>query len=663
MMKVFRKSVFYIGILYFILSAVKWILGEPENTLVQSFWDAVPMTYVHYGIPLCIVAVVFPHILKAVFKNSVDKFEEFFSSALLADVFIVYMFKGIISNVVYCTNFVIVVFIALFGTFVYKKEYVYLKSGEYKDAVKGVMVGIIAFIFSRLIYYPNELYLNNVDEFLNSYSGFFVTLLLGGVIAVLIMLLCVISMPNAWIKIANLFIIGTTIMGYVQATFLNGKLNSMNGAEQTWSMASIISNLVIWLIVIGAIMVLGYRMEVVEKITKALCVYICLIQAATLGYMVITTDVSRNDTLAALTTEGATEISDGDNILVFILDMFDSSMFQEIIEEDFGFVEPLSDFTFYRNSTSQTGHTYTAIPYLLTGTEWKSGLDVPEYMEYAYSNSKFLQDIRDSGFDLGVFTTAKYVDDNELGIISNYKEDVKTSSNVGETLNVMWRASMYNVSPFIMKERYSYYSSDITSMVDTAGIWNIDNDIPFYNDLIREGLSINTNINNAFRFYHMRGDHEPGYLSEDLQYESTGRAVSLKSQAKGCLKIVYEYLEQLKALGKYDDATIIITADHGNVVTYDEENNRPNITSMPIMLVKLPNENNSSMLISNVPISQKVVIGVVNNAIGKEEYDIEAGESERKFVDIIEDYYMIQYEIGADANNIDDWEAISIEYK
>lgn len=38
---------------------------------------------------------------------------------------------------------------------------------------------------------------------------------------------------------------------------------------------------------------------------------------------------------------------------------------------------------------------------------------------------------------------------------------------------------------------------------------------------------------------------------------------SRNAQGTGSLKIVYEYLEQLRALGKYEDTTIIITADHG----------------------------------------------------------------------------------------------------
>jgi len=34
-------------------------------------------------------------------------------------------------------------------------------------------------------------------------------------------------------------------------------------------------------------------------------------------------------------------------------------------------------------------------------------------------------------------------------------------------------------------------------------------------------------------------------------------------QTKGCFHILYEYMDKMKALGLYRDATIVITADHG----------------------------------------------------------------------------------------------------
>ena len=155
-------------------------------------------------------------------------------------------------------------------------------------------------------------------------------------------------------------------------------------------------------------------------------------------------------------------------------------------------------------------------------------------------------------------------------IVSNYEDNVQRTCNMWDLFSVMTQASRYRMAPFIAKNYYQYDSSDIELLVVNDKITNIENDLPFYNKLIREGLCVSedTEMQSAFRFIHMHGAPPPYIMTEDFQYleydarrdDGWGSGVS---QAKGALKIVYEYIEQLKGLGKYDDATIIITADHG----------------------------------------------------------------------------------------------------
>ena len=76
--------------------------------------------------------------------------------------------------------------------------------------------------------------------------------------------------------------------------------------------------------------------------------------------------------------------------------------------------------------------------------------------------------------------------------------------------------------------------------------------------LRQKGLSLDKN-SNYFIVQHLQGTHlfttdEFGYNKEDATLEET---------AKGCMVVMEEYINQLKQLGVYDDATIIITADHG----------------------------------------------------------------------------------------------------
>ena len=169
----------------------------------------------------------------------------------------------------------------------------------------------------------------------------------------------------------------------------------------------------------------------------------------------------------------------------------------------------------------------------------------------------------------------------------------------------------------------------------------------------------------------MRGSHGPFYLSDDIKYEPTGREVTVQSQGRGSLKIVYEYLQQLKNIGLYDDATIIITADHGQgyILDSDKISGKPDRTSRPIFLIKKPQEKGTGMNINSAPVSQAELLPTIMSALGLEgekygrSFD-QIGEDERRertYLDIY-DYFNVQYTINGDAAKIDSWNITKAQY-
>lgn len=228
----------------------------------------------------------------------------------------------------------------------------------------------------------------------------------------------------------------------------------------------------------------------------------------------------------------------------------------------------------------------------------------------------------------------------------------------------MLRTSLYKTMPFFLKKQYEYYTSDIKEMYYNENVWSIDNDLLFYQNLMKNGLQVCDEHKSAFRFYHMRGPHAPFYLTEDLKYEPTGRMSSRNAQGAGSLKIVYEYLEQLKALGKYEDATIMITADHGvgKIVDTDKTSGQPDQTSRPLLLVKLPGEQHNAMQTSEAPVTQAELMptvldafGIAHAAYGRTFTEVPVGEQRQRIH--IDDYYdrSIFYTIDGHAADLDSW--------
>lgn len=131
------------------------------------------------------------------------------------------------------------------------------------------------------------------------------------------------------------------------------------------------------------------------------------------------------------------------------------------------------------------------------------------------------------------------------------------------------------------------------------------------------------------------------------------------SQRRGALKIVYEYLRQLKELGKYDDALIIITTDHGITASSDEDGNMTEI-SLPILFVKEPGETRDEMIVSSAPVSHADILATIRRQLGintsdKALKDISEQDDRIRYMKVSRSDEFEKYEINGDARDIENW--------
>ena len=642
---------------YFFSSVAKWCLGNQEKTLVESFMGTGFRTYVHYGTVLFLIDIVILIGILWLFRQWVNTYIGVFDAGMLILIVTVIFFIGSINNVLFCVLFMVCGVLSLLLTRIGKVNPVYFTLREYPKAFQEAVPAVASWIVTIGIYLPSELYISNADEFTIRYGGYITTLLIGSLVTgVLLITVTVVLFSLNFYKFFVFFLSGVSIMSYIQAMFLNGKLQSLTGEKQTWTTKTQIINLVFWVLIIGMIMFGSYYKEGVKKGCKVACIYIMLIQVISLGYLLVTEKPSNTTQQTVMTTEGSLTIATDDNILVFVLDTFDSSGFDALDTE---FIEPLSDFTYYENATSRYGNTDEAIPYLLENTEYRYDRKTNSIETYSDARTDALFCIHQKGYDIGIYTLAEYLSADLCDISVNCKKDAEYTCNYANTIKTMFKTSMYRILPFTLKSQYSYFSTDITSIAEIDGAWNILNDLPFYQSLKKDGLYVDENCQLAFRFYHMFGVHPPHYLAEGIYYD---KSAGYTEQSKGCLKIIYEYLEQLKALGKYDNATIIITADHGQLMKRDDTGTEILGTSSPIMLVKEAQEHHKSIAISDAPVTQGELMPEVLKAAGIDwaeygnifsEVD-EKEERERKY-----SYKMFniatEYLINGYVKDIDNW--------
>lgn len=533
---------------------------------------------------------------------------------------IVFLLMGKISNFQYFFIFIAGVIVTVICRrydmkMDYSKENIVLK-------FKNIAPVLLFCIISLVICVPGELYLNNLNEFPIAPIPYILTLL---IIAVVFWGIYVVGasffLNMRQVKYFARVIFAVTLCGYVQRMFLNGHMRQMDGITSTavYSTKSTI-NIIFWMLMLIVIVFIDIIMHRnIDKVYRVISIYIVLVEVVSVGYMVFSSknlaDVQKNweSDCTKLTWNGLCELSPNDNVVVFVLDWFDGQFMEKILSEEEEFLDPLEDFTYYTNTTSMYAYTGMSVPYLLSGTEWKYNMTDDEYAEYAFQDSNLLSDIVDAGVDARVFTDSKHLGYSIRNRLNN-GEKIYPHVDIFNTLCIMTNCARYQMAPFVYKHCFYYTDNDLQQMVeDNSRTFYLPNDDKKVMDTFTEsGLYLSNESKGAFRFYHLCGAHQ-----EEKK--------DMIPMAKYSMEIVFWYIDQLKKLGLYDDATIIITADHGQNCLFDpsgqddmeELNLEP--TSNPILFVKEPNSDNESIVYSRAPVSHKEVVSEVMYAINSEQ--------------------------------------------
>lgn len=664
--------VFYFITNYFVISAVKGYLGYWGTSLFESFWNAQLLTFVHYGTPMIIIGIAAPIILKVMLKDKDIDVIKYFVSAYLMIFSICFLVASKVTNKVSCIAFGTALIITLCSIFkIYKGDCRYVKEENLKESFSFVLPFFLLYVVTVVIYTPGELYLKNASDFPMSFWYYLVNLILLGIIVCFVLMAGIIlfmeKMHVEWYMTA-IFVLVT--VGYIQGLFFNGNMGVLDGTRKnSYSSSTIVTNLVVWGLIAAAIILFFVtRKTSCKKIMKVMSIYIVLIQIVSLSILLLSSDKNAfgNDQYV-LTTNGMLEVGGNENIIVLVLDKFDGRYMDLVLEDDPLFLSPLNDFTYYENASSEFPGTFTGIPYLLSGTPFDEESD-EAYVTYSYKDNNLLTDLNSVGYELGIYTNNQLVSQNMKDIISNYQGGISIKCDIKSMFSLMTRASKYKMAPFAVKMNYMYDTSDIGLLVNDDRIVNTLCDVPFYKNLVQEGLRVTSDSSDkAFKFIHMYGAHPPYTMTENFQklsYDVLRRdddEMAL-SQMRGSLKVVFEYIRQLKEVGKYDDALIFITADHGAVMRDKDGEETP--VEFPILMVKEPYESRDEMLYSKAPVCHADIIATIRKAAGIYTSDKTIGEYTegeeriRYFYDTLGAKPFDRYQIIGDVADQESWKII-----
>lgn len=267
------------------------------------------------------------------------------------------------------------------------------------------------------------------------------------------------------------------------------------------------------------------------------------------------------------------DFSKQQNVVLIVVDAFQSDVFQELLDTRPGLFTGFEGFTYYRNATAGFAKTYPSVPLMLTGQWYANAEPVTTFVERAYLDHAVTAELLDAGWRVDLFPDIPRVIHHDRRVASNVIEksdpvDVATES--GRLADL----SLFRVSPHFIKR---FWQNDDQWRLSPA--WRAWAERHSHDSALRQARHPNAAARfalsteqfgrvswdqPAFKFYHLMVPHEPFLLREDFSVERwpAGRE-GYVGQSAATVRVLEKFIERLKALDIYNQTTIVIVADHG----------------------------------------------------------------------------------------------------
>ena len=554
----------------------------------------------------------------------------------------------------------------------------------------------LAAALSVCFFGPFDIYGNNLGEFAFSLTDFLGWSLLFTLLGCAVLLAILLPLRGRVFDLVYAVLLWLTVMLFVQGNYLNAGISSLAGdgvGDGDIGIISYVINTAVW-VLLGIAILLAvwffaskYRDTLQTVVTVALIAVIGM-QAVSFLVLSLTTDVWSDkytedthftENKSILTYANMDKVSTNKNIIYFVVDRFDVEYY-----EDYGLVncpelfEELDGFTYFDDMVSMYPRTFPSVPYMLTGIEHDFHDARLDYFKDAYTKAPFLKELKKNNYRINIYTD-DYYSYADAGCMGEYvKNSSATNSYKIENaprLSVdMLRLSLFRYLPLVAKtwtgdiststfEQYVEYNTpypDYTTDMKDA-----------YEFLRDHPLSAVSGANN-FSFIHFSGCHMPNLYDENFDEVSLEDRNNPVVALKQSFAIINLYLKQLKELGLYEDATIIIAGDHANI-RRDSEFRGPFTTAL---FFKPSGSAGTELQVNHAPVAQGDIIPSIlasegiqtTQDFGKTLFDFQEGDVRERThvfqrreeqVDGPAIYEVIVFCIVGNSRDLKNWEIVS----
>ena len=429
---------------------------------------------------------------------------------------------------------------------------------------------VAAFVLTFFFFGPSQLFLGNSVEFPYVYFVLLISLLPIGIIFSISLACVVSSLPekHGLFQKALALIFALSAALWLQGNILVWNYGRLTGAHIDWNAHPLIGIIDsgIWILLIAYALV---KTSIVNRWAGKLSILLILIQVVSVSLIAYRQPAPPDFKKYVTSEEDKFVYSRNVNVIVIVLDMFQSDVFQEIINEDSQYSKIFDGFTYFRNALGGYPSTYPSISTMLTGQYYDNSQPVQNFLKGAFLSKASVPNVlNNNNFRVGMYGSGMSINFDRRNL-----RHIRTKRHLSrDEMLYLLDLAAFRYLPHFLKQRVYNNGNWMLEWIfsDAQNVTGLFSDKAF-----RAGVDLRFMSNfvqsskvstddPVFKLYHFHGAHTPFIINEKLEFEEMGdNRAAYKRQAKGALQLTRIFLDKLREKGVYDNAFIVIAADHG----------------------------------------------------------------------------------------------------
>ena len=366
-----------------------------------------------------------------------------------------------------------------------------------KEKVINSLIISVVFAFNLCIFGPLEFFYSNIFEFWFSINQLLPIIIITFVVTSIIIFFLTYFTKNKLNSAIIRIIFILTVCLYIQGNYLNIGYNVLDGNDINWSSMIFkgIINTIIWVCII----IIPFAVKKMKekaffyKCSNIISAFIFLIEVITLITIIImgTSSGSEKKTEFYLDATNIYNISNDENIIVFVSDAFEATYMNEILEKCPEYKEKLVDFTYFDNTTGASIRTSFSMPTMLTGNSFVLGKNMEQNIEYCFENTEVYDILKENNYDAELYTDTNLISAKEDKITNKIeKELIMKNESKYKIAELLYKCVLYKYLPHFLKSNFVVNTADFNNVnLEDANQYIFD-DVKFKGKMWYEDLNI-----------------------------------------------------------------------------------------------------------------------------------------------------------------------------